>query len=251
MAQPTISVIIISRDEEHDIAECLSCVAWADELIVVDAESSDRTAAIAREHTPHVHVVPWMGFGPQKNHALDLATGEWILSLDCDERVSEQLREEIIAACSESAFDAWLIPFRTSYCGRFMRFGDWSMERKLRLFRKGAGRFSDVPVHEKLQVAGPTGRLSHPILHYSVPTHEELMAKVETYAALGARLAHDSGRRTTSTAAACRCAWTFFRGYLLRGGFLDGRRGFKLACALAYGTWLKHASLAGMSRESS
>ncbi len=250
MVRPSISVIIISKDEEHDIAGCLSSVAWADEVIVVDAQSSDRTAEVALEYTPHVHVVPWMGFGPQKNHALNLATGDWVLSLDCDERVTDRLQEELIKACDNPAFDAWLIPFRTSYCGQFMRFGDWSMERKLRLFRKDAGRFSDVPVHEKINVEGSIGRLSEPILHYSVPTHEELMDKVRKYADLGARLAYDSGRRTTSTAAACRCAWTFFRGYMLRCGFLDGIRGFKLARALAYGTWLKHVTLARMSRDS-
>ena len=248
MVRPSISVIIIALNEEHDIADCLAGVAWADEVIVVDAQSTDRTVEIAREYTPHVHVVPWKGFGPQKNHALDLATSDWILSIDCDERISDRLGKELLEACRSEVVDAWLIPFRTSYQGRFMRFGDWSMERKLRLFRRDAGRFSDVPVHEKIVVEGAIGRLSEPILHYSVPTHEELMKKVRDYARLGAERAYEAGKRTTLAAAACRSAWTFFRGYMLRAGLLDGLRGLRLARALAYGTWLKHSTLARMSR---
>lgn len=244
----TLSVIIISKNEACDIEDCLRSVDFADEIIVVDSGSTDATCAIAKKYTPHVHVVPWKGFGPQKNYALDLATGDWILSIDCDERVSKQLRAQLPTAMKQSDVAAYMVPFRSSYCGRFMRFGDWGRERKLRIFRRTAGRFDDVPVHEKIVINGHVRKISGAIDHYSVRSRADMRAKASQYADLGAQAAFDAGRRATRSSAVLRGSFAFLRGYMLKGGFLDGYRGFTLAIDIASSTRRKHDTLAKLCR---
>ena len=244
----TLSVIIISKNEAHDIEDCLRSVAFADEIIVVDSESTDDTCEIARRCTPHVHSVPWQGFGPQKNHALDLATGDWVLSLDCDERISDELQHSIIEAIKDPGAVGFMLRFRTSYCGRFIRFGDWGHERKLRLFRRDAGRFDDAIVHEKILIDGTFDTLKGHVLHYSVRSRDELRTKSIRYAELGAEAAFNAGRRATTLTAWGRGCFAFIRGYLLKGGVLDGRRGLDLAIILAQLTYRKYAELARLCR---
>ena len=245
----TLSVIIISKNEAHDIEDCLRSVAFADEVIVVDSESTDDTCEIARRHTPHVHTVPWQGFGPQKNHALELATGDWVLSLDCDERISERLQHSIVTAITHTSAVGFKLPFRTSYCGRFIRFGDWGHERKLRLFRRDAGRFDDAIVHENIIITGTIDTLKGHVLHHSVRSREELRTKGAQYAALGAEAAFEAGRTATMFTAWARGGYAFIRGYFLKGGMLDGWRGLDLASTLARMTYRKYKLLAERCRQ--
>lgn len=248
MTAATISIIIISHNEARDIEACLRSVSWADEIVVVDSGSTDGTRDIAANWTDKVHEVSWKGFGPQKNHALDLATKDWVLSLDCDERVSDELREELTTTLPSTDCAAFLIPFRSSYCGRFMRFGEWSGERKLRLFRREAGRFDDVPVHERIRMEGRIGRLRGRILHYSVRTRSEMHEKSRRYAQLGAEAAFKSGKRATRASATGRGAWAFTRSFLLKGGLLDGWKGLTLSIDVASATYQRHAHLARMCK---
>ncbi len=248
MADPTISVIIISRDEAEDIEDCLRSVSWAHEIVVVDSGSTDGTREIAARWTDHVHEVEWKGFGPQKNHALDLATGDWILSLDCDERVSDELQREMLDTLGGTDCSAFMIPFRSNYCGRFMRFGEWSGERKLRIFRRDAGRFDDVPVHERIHVDGRIGRLHGRILHYSVRSRSEMRDKSRRYARLGADAAYAAGKRANRLTAAGRGGWAFIRSFLLKGGLLDGWKGFTLSVDVASATYQRYRRLAELSR---
>lgn len=248
MPDPTISVIIISRDEAADIEDCLRSVSWAHEIVVVDSGSTDETRTIAARWTDHVHEVPWKGFGPQKNHALDLATGDWILSLDCDERVSDELKRELLATLGRTDCSAFMIPFRSNYCGRFMRFGEWSGERKLRLFRRDAGRFDDVPVHERIHVDGRIGRLRGRILHYSVRSRSEMHDKSRRYARLGAEAAYAAGKRANRLTAVGRGSWAFIRSLILKGGLLDGWKGFTLSIDVASATYQRYRRLAELSR---
>ncbi|MAB83144.1 MAG: LPS biosynthesis protein [Phycisphaerae bacterium] len=248
MPDASLSIIIISHNEAEDIEACLESVSFADEIIVVDSESTDETRSIAAKWTEHVHVVPWKGFGPQKNHALDLATSDWVLSIDCDERVTERLRRELSTVLSETDHGAFTIPFRSSYCGRFMRFGEWSGERKLRLFRRGSGRFDDVPVHERIHIDGTTGRLRGRILHYSVRTRDEMRDKSRRYAMLGAEAAYESGKRASPSSASFRGSWAFVRSFLLKGGLLDGWKGLQLSIDVASATYQRHRRLAELSR---
>ncbi|MCH2148644.1 MAG: glycosyltransferase family 2 protein [Phycisphaerales bacterium] len=244
----SLSVIIIAHNEAQDIEDCLRSVDFADEIIVVDSESTDETCTIAKKYTPNVHRVPWKGFGPQKNHALDLATGDWVLSLDCDERVSQELRTQLPAAMQQPDAAAYMVRFRSSYCGRFMRFGDWGGERKLRIFRRDAGRFDDAPVHEKIIIDGQIKSIGGTIDHYSVRSRGDMQTKAAQYADLGAQAAFDAGRTATSTSAMLRGVFAFLRGYILKGGIFDGYRGLTLAIDIASSTHRKHASLAKLCK---
>jgi glycosyltransferase involved in cell wall biosynthesis len=240
-----LSVIIIAKDEEAAIADALRSVAWADEIVVVDAASRDRTREIARELGARVvETGDWPGFGAQKNRALAEATGEWVLSLDADERVTPRLSEEIAAiVAGPGAHDAYEMPRLSRYCGRFMRHGGWWPDHVTRLFRRGKARFSDDLVHERLVVDGSTGRLANPLEHHAFDDFEEVLRKVDQYSSANAKMLHERGRRGSLAQALLHGFWAFFRTYVLRAGFLDGRHGFMLAVSNAEGTYYRYLKL--------
>jgi glycosyltransferase involved in cell wall biosynthesis len=240
-----VCVVMIARDEEKSIAAALDSVAWADEVIVVDSGSTDRTVEIARARGAKVTVTAdWPGFGAQKNRALDLATRDWVLSLDADERVTSELRAEITALVAGGAsHEAYEIPRLSRYCGHLMRHGGWWPDHVTRLFRRGKARFSGDLVHERIVVQGSTGRLVNPLLHEAFDDLEEVIAKVNRYSSAGARMAHANGKRGSLTGAVLHGLWSFIRTYFLQAGFLDGRRGFMLAVSNAEGTYYRYAKL--------
>jgi glycosyltransferase involved in cell wall biosynthesis len=241
---PKLSVIIITRNEADNIRACLESVSWADEIIVVDSGSTDGTVAICKESGAQVYQHDWPGFGIQKNRALGYASGDWVLSLDADERVTPELRAEIeTAICAEYPPDAWLIPRTSNYCGRFMRHSGWYPDRVPRLFRRGRAHFSDDLVHERLIVGGICGELPNPLLHYAFDDLEEVLHKVNQYSSAGAYMMQQRGRRATLVGAVLRGLWSFGRTYLLRAGFLDGREGFMLAVSNAEGTYYRYLKL--------
>ncbi len=247
----SLSVIIITKNEEADIRACLESVSWADEIIVVDSGSIDDTVAICKECGAQVHVVrDWPGFGPQKNRALAQATKDWVLSLDADERVTPELRREIEALLrSNPAADAYEIPRSSSYCGRFMRHSGWYPDYVTRLFRRGSARFSDDLVHERLAVKGKTEKLQCKLLHYAFRDPEEVLRKVDQYSTAGALRMHAQGRRATLAGAVMRGLWSFMRTYFMKLGFLDGREGFMLAVSNAEGTYYRYAKLITLNRK--
>lgn len=239
-----LSVIIITKDEELNIRSCLESVAWADEIIVVDSGSSDGTAEICRELGAKVYVHDWPGFGAQKNRALSYANKDWVLSIDADECVTNELRASIEAALDHpSGNEAYEISRLSSYCGRFIRHSGWHPDYIVRLFKRKAARFSDDLVHERLIVEGDTGRLHGTLLHYAFDDLEEVLYKINQYSSAGAKMLYQRGRRTTLTAAVLRGIWSFFRTYFLRGGFLDGQKGFMLAISNAEGTYYRYLKL--------
>lgn len=241
-----LSVVLIARDEEANIADCLASVAFADEVVVVDSGSTDRTAEIARGLGAKVQVTrDWPGFGPQKNRALALATREFVLSIDADERVTPALREEILRAIGEqpARFDAWEMPRRSSFCGRYMSHSGWYPDRVTRLFRRGRARFSDDLVHERLVVEGATGRLRSDLLHTTYPDMETMLRKLDAYSTAAAQQMHARGRRSSPVAAVARGAWAFVRTYVFRLGVLDGALGFALAVSIAETTYYKYLKL--------
>ena len=237
------SVIVITRDEAHTIEACLESVQWADEIIVLDSGSRDATVEICRRYTDKVYETDWPGFGVQKNRALERADGDWVLSLDADERVTPVLAEEILSRLPQSRADGFVIPFRSSYLGRFMRHGDWRGERHLRLFRRTTGHFTDDRVHERLIVDGEIETLRHPIEHHSFDDLEDVLDKVNRYSTEGAELKLARGQRSSVAKALSHAFWTFFKGYLLKGGFLDGREGFLLAVSNAEGCFYRYVKL--------
>ena len=242
----SLSAIIICHNNEATIRRCLESVSWADEIVVVDGGSTDGTLDIVRELATKVHQpADWPGHGPQKNRALDLATGDWVFSLDSDEWITPEVRVEIeaaIAAPGDKA--AFMLPRRSSFCGRFMHHSGWWPDYVRRLFRRGTARFSDDRGHDRLIVNGAVGRLSSPIHHETVTSLEQLIDKMNSYSAMTARNLHESGRSASILTALLHGGWAFFRTYLLRAGFLDGREGLMLAIANAENSYYRYAKLA-------
>jgi glycosyltransferase involved in cell wall biosynthesis len=241
-----LSVIVITRNEEANIGECLASVAFAGEIVVVDSGSTDRTVEIARAAGAQVvNTTDWPGFGPQKNRALDHATKTWVLSIDADERVTPQLEAEIVAAieAAPSKFDAWDMPRRSSFCGRYMSHSGWYPDRVTRLFRRDRARFSDDLVHERVVAKGPVGHLRNDLLHATYPDLETMLAKLDRYSTASALAMHERGVRSSLAGAVLRGLWAFVRTYILRLGFLDGRMGFVLAVSIAETTYYKYLKL--------
>jgi glycosyltransferase involved in cell wall biosynthesis len=249
--QAPLSVIIITRNEEANIGECLASVSFARERVVVDSGSTDATVALARQAGARVEVMPdWPGFGMQKNRALDLATEPWVLSLDADERVTPQLREEILRVLAADApRQAWSVPRRSSFCGTYMGHSGWYPDRVVRLFRRGSARFSDDVVHERVVTGDPIGQLQGDILHTTYPDLETMLEKLNRYSTASASLMFGKGERSTFGGAFVRGAWAFFRTYILRSGWRDGRMGLVLAVSIAEGTFYKYLKLWLLGRD--
>jgi len=249
MHRATVSVAIIARDEAHAIEACLKSVAWADERIVLDSGSADETVAICRALGATVESTDWPGYGAQKNRAIARCTGDWILSLDADEQVSAALRAEIEQAIAASGDTVgFRMPRLSSYCGRKMHYGGWWPDYVTRLFRRGRGRFSDDPVHERLVVDGPVGTLRSPLMHEAFMDLEEVLDKVNRYSTAGARQMLHAGRGATLRSAIGHGTWSFIRTYFLRAGFLDGREGFMLAVSNAEGAYYRYLKLMLLER---
>lgn len=240
-----LSVVIITHNEEANIADCLASVAFASEIVVVDSGSTDRTVELARAAGAKVLcAADWPGFGAQKNRALAQATRPWVLSIDADERVTPALRDEIRAAVADaSRYDAWDMPRRSSFCGRYMSHSGWYPDRVTRLFRRERARFSDDLVHERVVVDGPIGHLRSDLLHATYPDLETMLQKLDRYSSASARAMHEQGRRSSPGGAVARGLWAFIRTYVLRLGFLDGRLGFVLAVSIAETTYYKYLKL--------
>lgn len=245
VANVRISVTVITKDEEMSIRRCLESVSWANEVIVLDSGSADRTVDIACEMGANVVVTEdWPGFGPQKNRALDNATGDWILSLDADEWLTPEAIDEIRSTVAENVrFDAFRLPRSSSFCGRFMRHSGWRPDYVVRLFRRGRARFSDDIVHERTLVDGGIGTLHNPIMHETYVNLEDMEEKFNRYSSLGAQTLHARGERGGLVKAVVHGLAAFLRTYLLRRGFLDGREGFMLAIANAEVAYYKYAKL--------
>ena len=248
---PRLSAIVITRNEARNIAACLDSLAFCDECIVVDGGSSDDTAGAARAAGARVVERAFDGFRPQKNFALAQAQGEWVLSIDADERVTPALRDEIIAAVAKGDKAGYEMPRLSTFCGREMRHSGWYPDYVLRLFRRAAGAFSDDLVHERVVCSGPVGRLATPLLHHPVHRLEDALSRMDRYSTAGADMLLNSGRRVSFFTGIVRGFWSFFRTYILRAGFLDGREGFLLAVANAEGTYYRFmkAWLAGRRRD--
>jgi glycosyltransferase involved in cell wall biosynthesis len=241
---PSLSIIIITHNESANIRDCLASVAWADEIIVVDSGSTDGTLEIAHEFTSNVYShLDWLGFGVQKNRALAYATGDWVLSLDADERVSPQLHAEIKAVLASPQAEGYRLPRSSSFCGRFIRHSGWYPDYVLRLFQRGAGRFSEALVHESVQLQGRVESLSQPLIHYTYRDVESVISKLNHYSSAAAEQMDAKGKRGSLAQAILHGSWAFFRTYVLRAGFLDGREGFMLAVMNAENSYYRYIKL--------
>lgn len=237
---PRLSAIVITKDEAKNIAACLESVAFCDERIVVDSGSTDDTVRIAQGAGARVAHRDWTGFGDQKNFALSLATGDWVLALDADERVTPALAHEIKAAIASDRAAGYRMPRLSSFCGRPIRHSGWYPDYVLRVFRRGRGKFSDDLVHERVICEGRVAKLREPLIHHPFETLEDALAKIDRYSTAGAKMLVARGRRVWFITGIVHGAFTFFRSYVLRLGFLDGREGFLVAVYNAEGTYYRY-----------
>jgi len=246
----TLSVVTIALNEERNIAECLASVHWADELIVVDSGSTDRTMELARQYTSKVLSVEWKGYGATKNYALDQAAGDWVLWLDADERVTPPLADEIkqvIAGNGETS--GYSVARRAYFLGRWIKHCGWYPSRVTRLFRRTQGRFSENRVHEQLIVHGSVGALQNDLMHYTDPDLQHYFTKFNRYTSLAAEDMAASGKRFSLPDLLFRPSFLFVKMYFLRLGFLDGIHGFILSVVSAGYVFVKYAKLWELQRK--
>ena len=243
----TLTALVITLNEERNVADCLSSLAFADEIVVVDSGSTDRTGDIAREMGAVVFSNPWPGYGPQKNFGMDRATGDWILIVDADERVSDGLRDEILhllSALEDPPFVACTVPRRNHEYGRWIAHGGAYPDRQLRLLRRGKGAYNDVEVHENLIVEGVVGELRSPLLHFSERCTSERVVKVDRYSTLSAKERAKRGvPRVGWSHLLLHPAATFWKIYFMKRGFLDGVPGYIHAVMASFQTFLKYSKL--------
>jgi glycosyltransferase involved in cell wall biosynthesis len=248
-----LTAIVITKDEGLNLRQCLGSLSGlATEIVVVDSGSSDDTLSIAKEFGAIIsQSSDWLGFGVQKNRALALATKDWVLSIDADERLSQELREEIKEILKSPSADCYLIPRRSWYCGRFIRHSGWRPDYVARLFKRGVGSFSSDLVHEKLEFSCFPRKLKSDLIHMSFKDFSEVLTKVDMYSTYSAEQLYDSGVRGNIFKAVLHGSWAFFRSYVLRHGFLDGAQGFALAVSNAEGSYYRYVKLwlLGVERE--
>ena len=243
-ARATCSAVVITRNEEARLPTCLASLAWADEVVVVDAESTDRTVEIARGVTDRVVVRPWPGFAAQKNFAADQAQGDWVLSVDADEEVSAELQQEIRGVLTaQCPVGGYALPRRNIFWGRWIRHGGLYPDWQIRLFRRGRGRFVERAVHESIEVTGEVRRLSGPLIHRSYENVAEFLERANRYSSLAAEDLGRGGARIGPVALVLRPLGRFLTMYLLRRGFLDGTPGLLLAGLYAYYVFIRSANV--------
>jgi glycosyltransferase involved in cell wall biosynthesis len=244
-----ISAVVIALDEGKNIAACLESLRWADEIVVVDSGSSDGTREIARRYTDKVFEVPWKGFGPQKQAAVERATHDVVLNVDCDERVTPELAREIGGILSGSRMAAaYTVPRRTFLGGKEIRHCGWYPDRTTRLFDRARARFSADLVHERVEVSGETAPLEGHLLHYSFSGIGEMIPKIDRYSDLSARQMFERGKRCGIADLLLRPAFAFVRTYVLRLGFLDGVEGVVISATTGWLAFAKYAKLRELQR---
>lgn len=240
-----LSVIVITHNEEPNITECLKSVAWANEILVVDANSTDRTVELAKQLGARVYVKEWLGFAAAKNFALEQATNDWVLWLDADERVPSELAKEIqdILQSKTVSHNSFEIARRAYFLGKWVKHCGWYPGYVTRLFRRDSARFSNVRVHERLEIDGTTGRLKNDLIHYTDRNLFHYFEKFNRYTSLAVEDFWSSGKKFSLYDLLVRPPFTFFRMYLLRQGYLDGLHGFILCVLSAVYVFVKYAKL--------
>lgn len=241
-----ITACITAGDEEPNIRCCLESVKWADEIIVVDSFSRDRTPDICREYTDLVFKHRWLGYIGQKNLAKDLAANNWVLFIDADEEVSPGLRDEILREFENGATDRYSgfeFPRMVRYFNKWITHGDWYPDTKLRLYHKDRGECGGTEPHDRMLVHGPIKRLHEPLYHHTYSGIDDHLLTMNRFSTITAKTQYMEGRRFRLLHLLFRPGLRFLRGYLLRRGILDGIPGLIIATMSAYGVFIKYAKL--------
>lgn len=234
-----LSVIVIVKDEEANLRRCLHSVKWADEIVVLDSGSSDNSLTVAKEFTDKAYSTDWQGYGIQKQRALERATGDWVLNLDADESVSEDLKQAICTAMTQDKADAYRIPILLNFYGRPLYYS-WSPKRHVRLFKRQGACYSDNLIHEAVLLPPQTriGKLKQAIQHHSFQDLSHALYKMNRYSSYSATM-RKRHRSVGFIKTVLGSWWMFFRCYFIQGGFLEGRDGFLLAVLSAQGSFYR------------
>ncbi len=246
-----VSACIIAFDEQDRVADCIRSVDWCDEVLVVDSHSADRTREVAAELGARVIERDWPGHVAQKEFAIRAAENDWVLCIDADERVSEVLRGELLAL-RDAGFPArpgWAFPRMSNYLGRWIRHGTWYPDRQLRLFDRRRGRWGGHDPHDKVELEGRPGVLKGDLLHLPYRSLDEHLGTIDRYTTTMAEGLWKRGRRASPLDLFTHPLVRFLRFYVLKAGFLDGWRGFLMACLAAHYVRLKYAKLLLLQRD--
>jgi glycosyltransferase involved in cell wall biosynthesis len=246
--KPSLSIIIITKNNAETIETCLQSVTFADEIIVLDSGSTDNTRDICKQYTTHVYETDWPGFGPQKNRALAKATGDWVFSIDSDEWIGDELKNEILTTIAENNGHVFSVPRRNRYFGHWIRYGDVGHDRVIRLFKRGAGEFSNDIVHEKVISKHPIQKLHSFLFHDSYRSIDEVLSRMNRYTTLSAQTRNQKGKTTSIAKALFSGWWAFTRSYFFRAGFLDGKAGLIIAISSAESSFYRHVKLIELKR---
>ncbi len=238
-----ISATIITKNEEKNIEDCLKSLSWADEIVVLDCGSDDRTVEIAKKYTDRVEIEAWRGQGDQKNRAVELAQGPWIFSIDADERATPELAQEIQNVVANGDCCAYAMRRKNFYKGHWIRHGGWWPDWVKRVFKKGHAEFSTDIIHDSLQVSSTLGRLSNPVLHYSYTSPEDFLNRAYWYAYHQGREMHRQGRKASAWTAISHAVFAMLQTYFLRLGFMDGAVGVIIAVSTFVSVFFRYMIL--------
>jgi glycosyltransferase involved in cell wall biosynthesis len=239
----SLSVVIVAKNEERNIAECVASAAFADEVLVLDSNSSDSTVALATAAGARVVKTDWPGYGPQVARGISMADCEWVLSLDADERITPALKVEILAAIRAGAHDGYRIPRLSEFCGKFIRHSGWRPDHTLRLGRREKSGFTDHFLHAHMTVNGTVGELKTSLIHFSYPNLHDVLEKLDRYSTGHARDMRARGKTGGVGKGIVHGLFAFVRTYVFRLGFLDGQHGLMLAIYNAEYTYYKYLKL--------
>ena len=228
-----LSIVIITKNEEKFIFDALKSAVFADEVVILDSGSEDQTCNIAKKIGARVEQQAWLGFGAQKNKAVELADNDWVFVLDADERITPELRDEIISTLKNPQFDGYRIARLNNFFGKYIKTCGLYPDYSIRLFNKNKGKFNDVAVHESVQINGRVLSLKNHMIHLAYENIDEFKVKQKRYASL-------SHKKRNRLKALISPVWTFFKLYFIKLGFLDGWRGFTIAKLYAQYTFWKY-----------
>lgn len=238
-----ISAVIITKNEEKNLLNCLKSLSWTDEIVVLDSGSKDKTVDIAIDFGCSVHQTDWLGFGRTKQLAVSLAKNDWILSIDADEVLSDELISSLQSLVLDSTIKGYRIKRSSFYLGHKIKYSSWQRDFPLRLFNRKYGTFNDKNVHESVKLKGKTQTISADILHYTYPDVRTHLDKINFYTGLSATALYAKGKKVSITGIAIRSIIKFLKMFVFNFGFMDGRAGFILAINSTYGVFIKYLKL--------
>jgi glycosyltransferase involved in cell wall biosynthesis len=248
-SQTKLSIVIVTKNEELNIVDCINSASFADEVLVLDSGSTDLTVRLATSVGAKVIETDWPGYGPQQNRGIEASTGDWIYSLDADERITPALANEIRAAIDKEKTFVFDVPRSSLFVTKFMRHSGWWPDRTRRLFKRGYAKFTEHEIHANLSSIYPVGHLGEHMIHYSYRNLHDVLEKMNRYSSGSARDLSARGKHSSLVGAVSHGVWSFFRTYFIKLGFLDGSEGFILAVLNAESSYYKHLKLSYLDKK--